>query len=165
MRATRALLGVGLAVGCVLTLIALWPQAGFTQGDPFLGTWLLDIAKSRFLLGRQPPKEQTLTYEAAGQGVKATAKGTDAAGQPTLTQYTANYDGKDYPVTGNPDWNAISLTRVNSNTVQFIRKRDGKVVQRGDNVVSRDGKTRTITATGVNAQGQTINTVGIYNKK
>jgi hypothetical protein len=43
-----------------------------------------------------------------------------------MTAYTANYDGKDYPVTGNPDWDMVSLKRINANTVEFTRKRAGK---------------------------------------
>lgn len=164
MRATRTSLSIGLSFVCA-TLIVYGPLPALAQGDPFLGTWALNVAKSRYLAGRQPPREQTVVYEAAGQGVKVTAKGVDAAGQPTLTQYTASYDGRDYPVTGNRDWDAIALKRINSLTAQFTRKRAGKVVETGTNVVSRDGKTRTITTTGVNAQGQTINIIGIYDKQ
>ena len=165
MRAARSFRCVGLLIVCVSIVFVLWVQLGFAQADPFVGTWVLNTLKSRFLLGSLPPKEQTVIYEAVGQGLKVSAKGTDAAGKPTLTEYTANYDGRDYPVTGNPDWDAISLKRGDSFTVQFTRKRAGKVVQTGSNVVSRDGKARTITATGVNAQGQNIKTVGIYDKK
>lgn len=164
MTAAKASLLACLAVVAVVTLVALGPQAGVAQGDPFLGTWVLNVVKSRFL-PVPPPKDRTVTYEAAGAGVKVTAKGTNAAGQPTETVFTASYDGKDYPVVGNPDWDSISMKRVDSNTVQFTRKKAGKVVQTGTNAVSRDGKTRTITATGVNAQGQSINTIGIYDRK
>jgi hypothetical protein len=156
--------GAGVASVLVTTLIALWPQSAFAQGDPFVGTWVLNVAKSKYVPG-PAPKDQTVIYEAAGQGVKVTAKGTDGTGKPTTTTYTANYDGKDYPVTGNPDWDMTSLKRVDPNTAEFTRKRAGKVVQTGTNVVSKDGKTRTTTTTGVNAQGQKINNVAVYEKK
>ena len=68
-------------------------------------------------------------------------------------------------MTGNPDWDATSLKRVNPNTAEFTRKKAGKVVLTGTNVVSSDGKTRTVTTTGVNAQGQKINNVAVYDKK
>ena len=164
MRMVRVSRGVGIAAVLVASLVVLASQAGFAQGDPLLGTWVLNVAKSKYTPG-PPPKEQTTIFEAAGQGLKVTTKGTDSAGKPTMTAYTANYDGKDYPVTGNPDWDMVSLKRINANTVEFTRKRAGKVVQTATSVVSKDGKTRTITSTGVNAQGQKINNTGVYEKK
>jgi len=164
MRSVRVSLGVGVVAVLVTSLVVLESQSGVAQGDPFLGTWVLNVAKSKYTPG-PPPKEQTVIYEAAGQGIKIAAKGTDAAGKPTTTTYTANYDGKDYLVGGNPDYDMTSLKRVNSNTVQFTRKKSGKVVQTGTNVVSADGKTRTVTATGVDAQGQKINNVTVYDRK
>jgi hypothetical protein len=104
-------------------------------------------------------------FSVAGQGFKAATKGISADGKPTATDYTANFDGKDYPATGNPDWDAVSIKRVDSHTIEFTRKKAGKTVQTATSVVSKDGKTRTITANGVNAQGQKISTVGVYEKK
>jgi hypothetical protein len=164
MRMGRVSHRVGIAAVLVASLVVLVSQAGFAQGDSLLGTWVLNVAKSKYTPG-PPPKEQTTIFEAAGQGVKVTTKGTDSAGKPTMTAYTANYDGKDYPVIGNPDWDMVSLKRIDANTVEFTRKRAGKVVQTATSVVSTDGKTRTITSTGVNAQGQKINNTGVYEKK
>lgn len=164
MRMVRISRGVGIAAVLVASLVVLALQSGFAQGDSLLGTWVLNVAKSKYTPG-PPPKEQTTIFEAAGQGLKATTKGTDSAGKSTMTAYTANYDGKDYRVTGNPDWDMVSLKRINANTVEFTRKRAGKVVQTATSVVSKDGKTRTITTTGVDAQGQKINNTAVSEKK
>ena len=164
MKTTRVSLGIGVATIVATILVGIGAQSGFAQGDSLLGTWVLNVAKSKYTPG-PPPKEQTTTFEAAGQGVKVTTKGTDSAGKPTGTTYTADYDGKDNPVTGNPDWDTVSLKRINANTIEYTRKRAGKVVQTATSVVSKDGKTRTITSTGVNAQGQKIHNVGVYDKK
>ena len=164
MRIVRVSLGVGIAVMLVASLVVLASEAGFAQGDPLVGTWVLNVAKSKYTPG-PPPKEQTTIFEAAGQGLKVTTKGIDSDGKPTMTAYTANYDGKDYPVTGNPAWDMVSLKRVNANTVQFTRKRAGKVVQTATSVISKDGKTRTVTSTGVNAQGQKIHNIAVYDKQ
>jgi len=164
VRTTRVSLGVGVAAVVVTMLVAIGAQSGFAQGDPFLGTWVLNVAKSKYQPG-PPPKDQTSIYEASGQGVKVTTKATDAAGKPTTTAYTAGYDGKDYPVTGNADWDALALRRVNPNTLELTRKKAGKVVQTGTNVVSADGKTRTVTSTGVDAQGRKINNIAVYDRK
>jgi hypothetical protein len=164
MRTVNVFIRLGVAAIVVTSLVALRPELLLAQGDPFVGTWVLNVAKSKYVPG-PAPKDQTILYEAAGQGVKISSKGTDGTGKPAMTAYTANYDGKDYPVTGNPDWDAISLKRVNPNTVEFTRKRGGKVVQTGTNVVSTDGKTRTVTTTGIDAQGQKISVVAVYEKK
>jgi hypothetical protein len=155
---------VGVAAVLVTSLVAFGSRSGVAQSDPFVGTWVLSVAKSKHVPG-PPPKDQTIVVEAAGNGVKTSVKGTDAAGKPLVTQYTANYDGKDYPVTGNPDWDMTSFKRVDANTLEFTRKRAGRVVQTGTQIVSKDGKTRTITSTGVNAQGQKISNIIVYDKK
>jgi hypothetical protein len=148
----------------MLGLLVLVVQSAWAQSDPFIGTWKLNIAKSKFVPG-PAPQSQTSVYEAAGQGVKVSTQGVNAAGQPTKTEFTANYDGKDYPVTGNPDWDQTSLKRVNANTVEITRKRMGKVVQTGTNVVSADGKTRTVTMKGTNSKGEAVDTVSVYDKQ
>ena len=155
--------GVGGAA-VVTTLLTLWPVPGLAQPDTHVGTWVLNVAKSKYNPG-PPPKEQTTVMEAAGNGIKVTTKGVDAAGKPTSASYTANFDGKDNPVTGNPDWDMTSIKRVNANTLEFTRKKAGKVVQTATSVISSDGKTRTITSTGVDAQGRKINNVAVYDKK
>ena len=134
------------------------------QGDGFIGTWTLNEAKSKYSPG-PPPKAQVSTYETVGQSTKVTVKGTGVDGKPTMFQYTAAYDGKDYPVTGNPEYDTTSLKRIDPYTVEFTRKKAGKVVQTGTNVLAKDGKTRTVTTKGTNAQGQPISNVAVYEKK
>jgi hypothetical protein len=134
------------------------------QADPHVGTWVLNVAKSKYTPG-PPPKEQTSVYSAAGQGIKVSTKGVGADGKPTMLDFTAMFDGKDHPATGNPDFDATMMKRVDSHTIEFTRKKGGKVVQTATSVVSKDGKTRTITTTGTNAAGQKINNVGVYEKK
>ena len=163
MRTSRVFLGVGAAV-VVTSLLVHSSRPIFAQGNPFLGTWVLNITKSKYTPG-PPPKDQTVVNEVAGQGMKTTAKGADAAGKPTTTVFTATFDGKDFPVTGNPDYDTQSYKRVDANTFELTRKKAGKVVQTGTNVVSKDGKTRTVTVTGMDAQGRKINNVSVYEKK
>ena len=142
----------------------------YTQGvsaqatDPMMGTWELNVAKSKFSPG-PAPKSQTRTYEASGAGVKYTAKGVDAEGKPTLTQYTANFDGKDYPITGSPDSDTISLKKVDAHTVEATQKKAGKVVLTSKREVSKDGKTMTVTNKGTNAKGQAVDNVVVFDKK
>jgi hypothetical protein len=152
-----------LAFGAVLTLgvpaVSLFAQAA----DPASGTWELNLAKSKFSPG-PAPKSQTRTYEVTGDDVKYSLKGIDADGKPALVEYTAKYDGKDYPVTGATDFDTISLKRVNATTAKATLKKGGKVVQTARRVVSKDGKTLTLTTKGTNAKGQTVNNVAVFDK-
>ena len=150
-------LGIVLAVAFPVRLPA-------QPADPVSGTWELNLAKSKFSPG-PPLKSQTRTYEFAGPNVKYTAKGIDAEGKPTLVQYTATYDGKDYPMTGSADSDAISLKRIDAVTVEFTQKKAGKVVITGTRVISDGGKVMTVTSKGTNAKGQMINNVLVLEKR
>jgi hypothetical protein len=152
-----------LVFGAVLTL-GFRPMSLSAQGtDPAAGTWELNLAKSKFSPG-PAPKSQTRTYEVTGADVKYTLKGIDADGKPTLVQYTAKYDGKDYPVTGSQDFDTISLKRVDAVTAQATLKKGGKMVQTATRVVSKDGKALTLTTIGTNAKGQPVNNVLVFDK-
>ena len=140
--------------------------AGVTAGfaaDPNMGTWKLNEAKSKFSPGA--PKNQTVVYEAAGDNVKVTVDGMDSAGQRLHNEWTGKFDGKDYPITGSPTGDMRSYKRVNDRTLTFTEKKGGKVLTSGRVVVSVDGKSRTVTTTGTNAQGQQISTTAVYDKQ
>ena len=156
----RAVCVAALLIGSLATSFA----AAQTQADPHSGTWVLAVSKSKYTPG-PPPKEQTSVYTVDGQTLKVSTKGTSPEGKPTMTDFTATFDGKDHPVKGNPDWDSVAVRRGDSHTLEFTRKLKGKEVQTAKSVVSKDGKTRTITTSGVNAQGQKITTTGVYEKK
>src|ERR1700681_3361868 len=80
--------------------------------DPVEGTWKLNVSKSKFSPG-PAPKDETRVYEAQGEGIKATVRTIDADGHTTTIHIAANYDGKDYPVTGASDHDAVALKRIN----------------------------------------------------
>jgi hypothetical protein len=132
--------------------------------DNNVGTWKLNLAKSKYSPG-PAPKSQTLKLEAAEDGVKYTADGIGADGKPTHAEFMAKYDGKDYPFKGNPDADTISYKRIDANNVEAVTKKNGKTTITGKVVVSKDGKTRTLTLTGKNAQGQDVNNTVVYDKQ
>jgi len=165
MRILKIFIGVGGIVAFLaVCLVATSSLSSFAQTDPFIGTWKLHLAKSKYSPG-PPPKSQTVTFEAVGQGVKVTVKGTDAEGKPIDTQSTANYDGKDYPVTGNPNWDTVARKRIDAYKMEITRKKAGKVVSTATSVVSKDGKTRTVTEKGVNSKGEKISNTLVYDKQ
>jgi hypothetical protein len=121
--------------------------------DIVAGTWALSVSKSMMTPGPLP-KSQTRTYQVTGKHVKSVQKGIDAEGKPTLVQFSANYDGKDYPYTGSPLWDTIALRWVDDYTVSFVQKKNGKVALTGKRVVSTNGKTMTISGKGRDADGK-----------
>jgi hypothetical protein len=132
------------------------------SSDPLIGTWKLNVAKST---GVQF-KTGTSKIEAAGAGVKFTVDLLTADGTPYHWTFTANYDGKDNPVTGNsPYGDTTAVERIDAKTTRIISKLGGKVVTTQTIVVSGDGKTRTTSTKGTDAKGQKVDTVSFYEKQ
>jgi hypothetical protein len=132
--------------------------------DPVVGTWELNVAKSKFSPG-PAPKSETRTYVVAGQEIKASSKGVDSTGKTVTGEWTVVYDGKDRPATGNPDADMLSLKRIDANTTEFTQKKAGKVVMSGTRSISKDGKVMTITTKGTNAKGQPVNDVEVFERR
>jgi len=149
----------------VLLTTALAGALVAQAADPQIGSWKLNVAKSTFSPG-PAPQSATTEIEAAGAGAKLVVDQTVADGKTRHWEFTANYDGKDVPITGNnPDADTVARTRVNANTVETISKKAGKVVITQQSTVSADGKTRTVTTKGVNADGKPVNNVAVYEKQ
>jgi len=156
-------LGVVLAVGAGLALGVADLSA--QMSDPRIGTWKLNVEKSKYSPG-PAPQSVTVKVEAAGQGEKATTDFVNADGSRTATEYTANFDGKDSPITGSQfGADMVSLKRIDARTTERTDKKGNKVVQVLTRVVSQDGKTMTVTTKGTNAQAQAVNNVGVFEKQ
>ena len=153
-----------LSVAC-LGLSSFLIGSAFAQGDPQVGVWTLNVAKSTYSPG-PAPKSATTRIEAAGAGTKVIVDQVLADGTNRHYEFTANYDGKDSPITvNNPDADMVARTRINATTVQTIAKKGGKVTTTQTSAVSSDGKTRTVTTKGANASGQQVNNVAVYEKQ
>ena len=148
----------GAALATVLSGVSIAQSS-----DPLLGTWKMNVAKSKFDPG-PAPKSTSLKYEAAGQGLKVTVD-TDGATGLAHWEYTANFDGKDYPVAGNPEGDMVALKRMTTTTTEAVIKKSGKTMTSNTRVVSADGKSLTITVKGTNAKGQTVHNVQVFDKQ
>jgi hypothetical protein len=131
--------------------------------NPNMGTWKLNEAKSKFSPGSA--KNHTVVYEAAGDSVKVTVDGLDANGNATHNEWTGKFDGKDYPVTGDPTSDTRSYTQVNDRTLAFTAKKGDQVTLTGRVVVSEDGRTRTVTTTATDSEGKKVSTTAVYDKQ
>ena len=148
----------------LIAFLVLWsPAVSHAQRDPAVGNWKLNLAKSKFAPGTAPTNN-TVLVEPAGQGIKVTSTTVRINGKRIEVHYTAYLDGKDYPVTGSPDYDTVSLKR-NGVTVEGTRKKDGKVVQTYQRVVSEDRKSMTVATTGKDASGQTLNSVAVFDRR
>jgi hypothetical protein len=148
----------------LLTLLLCFVGATMCfAADVFIGTWKLNEAKSKIAAGSL--KNTTVVYEAAGDSVKVTTDGTDGEGKPSHSEWTGKFDGKDYPVTGDPSTDTRSYKTVNDHTLAFTNKKGDKLTISGRGVVSADGKTRTVTITGTDSKGNKYTSTTVYDKQ
>ena len=148
-----------LVVGMAITAI------GMFGADSSLGTWKLNVAKSK-TISTNPIKSRTDVYEAtADGGVKVTRTEQRADGATRNSSFTFKYGGKEYPVTGQP-FDTISVKRVDANTtVQEVKKTGGSYNETTRNAYSQDGKTRTQTVKGTNSAGKPVASTWVYDKQ
>jgi len=154
-----------LALAVVVCVVAATSWTVGQSKDPLVGTWQLNAAKSKYTPG-PAPKSATTTIETVGGGYKFTVHQVPATGADQNWTVITNLSGGPAKVTGsNPNADAITYTRVNATTYDSVQSLKGKETQRQHIVVSADGKTRTVTSTGVDAAGKKINNVAVYEKK
>jgi hypothetical protein len=111
-------------------------------------------------------KSRTDMFEATPDGgVKVTRTEERAEGTAVNFSYTYKTDGKEYPVTGGP-FDTISVKRVDANTTSIeVKKSDGTYHQKGRNVYSKDGKTRTLTAKGTDTEGKPVTATLVFDRQ
>jgi hypothetical protein len=130
--------------------------------DPHIGTWKINVAKSKF--PGPPPKSDTLTMTAQDNGYKLVEDRVKADGKAIHIEYAAKYDGKDYPVPGEVA-DTVAMRKIDANTFEGVAKKAGEEVLRAQEVFSKDGKTLTVTEKGKDAKGQAFNDTLVYDKQ
>ena len=132
--------------------------------SPMAGTWKLNEGKSKFAPGTG--KNTMVVYkEIMGGKIKITTDGVDANRKATHSEWTGKFDGKDYAVTGDPNSDMRSYTKVDDRNLDFANKKGGKVNISGRVTVAPDGKSRTVHTTGTNAKGKKFNNTAVFDKK
>lgn len=151
----------------VLSLLVLSAGPLLAQDNAFVGTWKLNLAKSKFVPG-PAPKSLTRTVEAQGDGAKYTFEGVAADGKPLSFSFTVKYDGKDYPVKGSgmtAGADSIAIRLLENNKAQATLKRGGKEVAKSEAEVSKDGKVSTVKTKGTTAGGKEFHSESVYDKQ
>jgi hypothetical protein len=152
----------------LLQTVALAAMLAFTTvasaADPVVGTWQLNLAKSKFS-PVPAPKTDTRTYAESADGITMTWKSVAADGKEMNVKSTYRTDGKDYPITGSPNFDTLTLKQIDSHTVQSTQKKGGKVVGETKRTVSKDGKELTLASKGTGADGVAYDNVMVYDRK
>jgi len=148
-----------LAVGSAVSRIAA------QSGDSWVGTWTLNVAQSSYDPANLAPKNQTTRITASGDSLAAITDGADAEGKKIHTEISYKFDGKDYEYKGAADANSTRVyTRVDDHHYTYATKVNGLITTTSRVAVTPDGKTRTITTTGRDAQGRVIRNFSVWNR-
>jgi hypothetical protein len=150
-----------VAFAFLVSITAISLAAG---SDPVVGTWQLNVSKSTFAAG-MAPKSQTRTYSQSGSSITLVMKTVGADGKETTTQTTYQLDGKDYPITGAPDYDTLTAKQVNPRTAAFKLKKGDKAVGSTTRTVSKDGKSLTSKTTMTTAKGEKSESVMVFDKQ
>jgi len=140
----------------------LGAQAAATEQDALLGSWQLDLAKSRYVPG-PPPRSETRTYVRDKDGVQGTIRRQRDDGREEVIEYRADFD-REYPVMGTEAYDTIRLKRIDARTAEAVLSHAGRVFGTARRVVSDDGRTLTITFRQED-RGLLENNIAVYRKK
>ena len=144
--------------------VVMTATAVAAEPDPILGTWQLNASKSTFTAG-PALKSQTRTYALSGPSLTVAIKTVAADGKETTTHSMYQLDGKDYPVTGSPDYDSISGKQVDARTATVTLKKGGKAVGTTTRTVSKDGKQMTSKTNLTTATGEKSESVMVFDKQ
>jgi hypothetical protein len=153
-----------LSNAIALTLVFCLVGAGVLfAADAQIGTWKLNEAKSKFSAGAA--RNSIVVYQAAGDEMTVAVGGTDRDGKPTHNEWRGKFDGKDYPVIGDPNQDTRSYTKIDDHTLGFNVKKGGEITVSGRIVVSPDGKSHTVTMAGTDSRGKKFTSNAVYDKQ
>lgn len=151
----------------LLFLLLFAAAATLSAADiPLFGTWKTNPAKTKVLIGPGPTMNVN-KYEPSGpNGIKYTSERTDASGQKFHYEFTANFDGRNYPYTGpGTDRDGITIKRIDSNTFEVVYKKGTETLQINYWIVSKDGKTLTTVSTGIGSNNQVYSRLVVADKQ
>jgi hypothetical protein len=137
--------------------------------DPQIGNWKLDLGKSKYVTASAPMSSVAVVTPYGRDGISVTVNVVNTKGDKFVIQYSARYDGKPYPRTetgaGAVAGQSVTLKRVDDQTIERVVWLAGEPVGKEIWVISKDGKTRTITQSGIDPQGKPINNVLVYQRQ
>lgn len=170
-RTRQTCLFAAIALTSVVVLAGTALAQSAQPASPLSGIWKLNIAKSTYSPSNLAPKSGTTQFNVTKDGVKAVIDGVDSQGRATHSEYTATFDGKDCPWKGtiagqpSPNQDAVVWKKIDDHTYEITNKLKGQTLTSSRIVVAKDGRSRTNTTSGKNAQGETVNVMAVYDKQ
>jgi hypothetical protein len=149
-------------IAVLAVALSFTATAASFAANPHMGTWKLNETKSKLVPGMG--KNTTVTYAEQKDKIKITVDGVDKDGKPTHSVWVGKFDGKAYPVKGNLPYNSVSYKVVNDRTNDITAMKDGKIGWTGQITVAADGKSRTVTINGTDANGKKFKGKAVYDK-
>lgn len=153
-----------LRVGTYCLAMILLSATAAVADDLANGTWVLDPAACIYNPGKVR-KSDTRIYTVTGNKIHMSADVEFANGKKIHIEFDAAYDGKDYPVKGNPRVQTIAIERIDEFRSRTTTKREGKVTGTSTRVISKDGNTLTITGNGTDEDGVAYSDVLVFHRK
>src|SRR6266536_2256515 len=149
-------------IAVLAAALSFTAAAACFAANPHMGTWKLNEAKSKMPAGMG--KNTTVVYAEQKDKIKVTVDGVDKDGKPTHSVWVGKWDGKAYPTKGNLSWNSAAYKVVNDRTNDITTMKDGKIAWTGRITVAADGKSRTVTINGTDADGKKFKGKAVYDK-
>ena len=161
---TRTIRSFVAALAATAVVAFAFASASAQAPNAHVGTWKINLAKSKFVPG-PGPQSQTVVYAAADGGLKLTADGVDAKGAKTHSEYTAKFDGKPVAFTGNANADMVTIKQIDPRTIESVWTLKGKATLTIRSTVAAYGKSRTTMQTGTDAAGQKVNSSVVYDRQ
>ncbi len=149
-------------ITAVVTALSFAAIVACFAANPQMGTWKLNEAKSKLAPGMG--KSTTVTYSEQGDKIRVAVNGMDKDGKPTQGVWVGKWDGRAYKAKGNLAWDSAAYKVVNDYTNDITTMKNGKVMWTGHITVSKDGKSRTVTVNGTDANGEKFTSKAVYDK-
>jgi hypothetical protein len=132
---------IALSLGLILV------AGGLYAADPWEGTWKLNESKSKLTRGTDKDTKIVYNSRLIRDKVTVTTDGVEGDGTPFHSEWKGRFDGKDYKITGDPDADMRSYTKMNDRTLSMTVKKGGEVLAHGLIIVSADGKSQDVSLT------------------
>lgn len=147
----------------VVAVVVAFTPLTFAQNPA--GVWKANLAKSKYSPGPAPKSVIITTTAVGGGSFKSVNETVPASGATMRSEVTYKLDGHDNKIMGNPNADTQSYMRVDDHHWTVTSKKGGKVMLTSKVALAADGKTRTTTQTGTDAQGRAVNNVIVYEKQ
>ena len=145
---TRTIRSFVAALAATAVVAFAFASASAQAPNAHVGTWKINLAKSKFVPG-PGPQSQTV----------------DAKGAKTHSEYTAKFDGKPVAFTGNANADMVTIKQIDPRTIESVWTLKGKATLTIRSTVAADGKSRTTMQTGTDAAGQKVNSSVVYDRQ